>query len=369
MLCDFKAFRQFQQASKKIGKLSLKKNKQLFIGLVIAFAALYYTLRNVSPKDLYESFKSVEYTYLAPMVGFILLNYLAHALRWRVILFPLKRIKISGLFSSIFVGNLGNLFPMRAGPVIRAYLLGKKYAIPFSSSLATVVVLRLFDVFFHLGLFAWVFIFHAEIFSSKVIFFDESLRSLAVKFGQFSAVAVTIVVALTYLLVFHENKFLDMVRRITQHLPKKWQENIIFRIDQFSQGLIVLKDVRSLVKITFYSALEWAANVLSYYPLYWAYGLEDKSIASLLVLTVMVSIVVNALPTPAFFGSFNLAVMVALHGIMGESEVVAVSFGMVAWAIKFLVPFVLAVYFILHDYLSVKKLIQVIGEGRPVHEK
>ncbi|MFQ5444349.1 MAG: YbhN family protein, partial [Nitrospinales bacterium] len=299
----------------------------------------------------------------------ILLNYLAHALRWRVILFPLKRIKISGLFSPIFVGNLGNLFPVRAGPVIRAYLLGKKYAIPFSSSLATVVVLRLFDVFFHLGLFAWVFIFHAHVFSSEMVFFEESFRSLAVKFGQFSAVAVAIAVVLTYLLAFHEEKFLVLVRWVTQYLPQKWQEKIIFRIDQFNRGLIVLKNVRSLVKITFYSALEWAANVLSYYPLYWAYGLEDKSIASLLVLTVMVSIVVNALPTPAFFGSFNLAVLIALHGIMGEAEVVAVSFGMVAWAIKFVVPFILAVYFILHDYLSVSKLMQVIGEGRPVPEK
>lgn len=86
-------------------------------------------------------------------------------------------------------------------------------------------------------------------------------------------------------------------------------------------------------------------------------------------MTVMVSIVVNTLPTPAFFGSFNLAVLVALHGIMGEAEVAAVSFGMVAWAVKFLVAFILAVYFILSDYLSVRQLMQVIDEGKPVNEK
>lgn len=238
----------------------------MLIGLVIALTALYYTLRNVSLEDLYESFKAVEYVYLIPMVGIILLNYLAHALRWRVILFPLKPLKVAGLFSPIFVGNLGNLFPLRAGPVIRAYLLGKKFAIPFSSSLATVVVLRLFDVFFHLGLFSWVFIFHSEIFSSEVVLFQESSRSLAVKFGQVSAVAVTIAVVLTYLLVCHEKQFLAGVRRITRYFPKKWQEKIVFRIDQFSRGLMVVRDGRALVKITFYSALEWAANVLSYYP-------------------------------------------------------------------------------------------------------
>ncbi len=62
------------------------------------------------------------------------------------------------------------------------------------------------------------------------------------------------------------------------------------------------------------------------------------------------------LPTPAFLGSFNAGVLIALHEIMGESEVATVSFGFVAWGLNFAVVILGGVYFILHDHISVRKL-------------
>ena len=77
----------------------------------------------------------------------------------------------------------------------------------------------------------------------------------------------------------------------------------------------------------------------------------------------MVCILITALPTPAFLGSYNAGVLIALHEIMGEAEVTAVSFGMLVWAVFFLVVFAGGFYFILRDHMSVSSLIKAEEEA------
>jgi hypothetical protein len=117
--------------------------------------------------------------------------------------------------------------------------------------------------------------------------------------------------------------------------------------------------LKALALIGVATAGVWALIVLQYYPLYWAYGLQDKSATSLILLTVMVCILITVLPTPAFLGSFNAGVLIALHEIMGEAEVATVSFGFVAWSVNFAVIVLGGVYFILHDHISVRKLVEI----------
>ena len=94
------------------------------------------------------------------------------------------------------------------------------------------------------------------------------------------------------------------------------------------------------------------------YPFYYVFDLETKTLGSVLILTVMVCILITVLPTPAFLGSYNAGVLIALHEIMGEAEVTAVSFGMVVWAASFIVIFVGGFYFIFNDHISVASLMK-----------
>ena len=72
----------------------------------------------------------------------------------------------------------------------------------------------------------------------------------------------------------------------------------------------------------------------------------------------MVCILITVLTTPAFLGSYNAGVLIALHEIMGEAEVTAVSFGMVVWATSFIVIFAGGFYFIFSDHISVASLMK-----------
>ena len=80
----------------------------------------------------------------------------------------------------------------------------------------------------------------------------------------------------------------------------------------------------------------------------------------------MVCILITILPTPAFLGTFNAGVLIALHNIMGEAELTAVSFSMVVWTMNFMVVFVAGFYFILHDHLSVRQLVEVEEQAEDI---
>ena len=150
---------------------------------------------------------------------------------------------------------------------------------------------------------------------------------------------------------------------LVRPVPEKWQFKLIQMTKTFSQGLLVFRDLKALVFIGVATVGVWALIVLQYYPLYWAYDLQDKSAASLILLTVMICILITVLPTPACLGSFNAGVLIALHVIMNEAEVAIVSFGFVGWGLNFAVIIIGGVYFIIHDHISVKKLGEIEEEA------
>ena len=339
----------------------MKKSGQLIIGLIVAIAAVYYTMRNVSVSELMESFRHVNYIWLLPTFVLMCLTYVARAIRWRVLLLPVKEVKTWDLFSPLMVGFMAGVLPARAGELVRAYLLGKKFELSFASSLATIVVERLFDMILLLFLFSWILVFHGEIFDGNIAWSGISIKDLAFQFGIVSLALVLFLIAFIYLLTFHNEKAMALVHWLIRPFPEKWQLKLILMTETFSQGLGVFRSIKALALIGVATVGVWGLIVLQYYPLYWAYGLQDKSVASLILLTVMVCILITVLPTPAFLGSFNAGVLIALHEIMGEAEVATVSFGFVAWGVNFAVIVLGGVYFILHDHISVRKLVD-IGE-------
>ena len=340
----------------------MNKTGQLIIGLAIAGGALYFTMRNISLHELMDSFRVVDYIYILPAFLMVTLSYLARAFRWRILLLSYREVKVSQLLSPLMVGFMGNFLPGRAGELIRPYLLKIKQGVSFPVAFATLVVERLFDLISLCILFVWVFVFKAEVFSTDAVFSGMSVRDIAVKFGQASALLVGGMIVFIYFLVWHKAKLMAGLAWVGRMLPQKILQKIEYIIEEFCLGFQVCKDRSALLKISFYSFLVWAMVVFAYYPLCLAYGLENQSLEMLLVLTVTVCIFSVILPTPAFLGSVNAGVLLALHHILGEAEKTAVSFGFVVWALGFLVVIIFGVYFILHDHLSWKELVQAKKE-------
>ncbi len=336
----------------------MKKARQLLIGLAMAVGALYYTLRNVSLDELIASFKELQLIYLLPAVVLILLSYIARAYRWQVLLRPFKQIPVKDIYAPLMIGFMGNVLPARAGEFLRAYLVGKKHGITFAGAFSTIIVERLFDMVCLLALFVWVFVVNVDMFDPKLTFSGVSVQTMLEGFGKLCLILVVGLLSFMFLLAYKETQVKSVIGWLIKPLPDKWQEKVLFMVGEFALGCKIIKDPSALVQIIFWSLVLWLLFVATYYPFYYAFDLQDKSLDSVLLLTVMVCVLITILPTPAFLGSFNAGVLIALHEIMGEAEVKAVSFGMVAWAASFIVLIGGGVFFILKDHMSVQSLIQ-----------
>ena len=341
----------------------MKSYQQLTLGLVIAMIALYYSLRNVSFEEIASSFKEVDYFYLLPSVVILILSYVFRAYRWRALLESSLKVNVSGLYSPMMVGFMGNFLPARAAEILRPYLLSRKYPITFSTAFASIIMERLFDMIFLLLIFIWVFWFEADMFSSDMKFSGLSIQEMAITFGQVGLFVVIFLLVFIYVLIKYKNYLIKTVNWFTSFMKKKWNDRVILFIDEFSVGCGVVKNFGTLFKVSIYSILIWIGNVIWVYPLYFAFGLQNKTVTSLLILAIIVAIVITIFPTPGFLGSFNAGVLIALHEIMGESEAKSVSMGIVAWVLFSGVILIGGLYFIFHDQISLKSLIRASQEN------
>ena len=341
----------------------MKKARQLFIGLAIAVGALYYTLRNISLDELIASFKEVELVYVLPAFAIIILTFVVRAYRWQILLRPFKQIPVNDIYAPLMIGFMGNILPARAGEFLRAYLVGKKHGITFAGSLSTIIVERLFDMVCLLILFVWVFVVNVDMFDPQLTFSGVSVQAMLAGFGKFCGILVVGLLCFMFFLAYKEEQVKSCIGWLVKSLPDKWKDKILFMVGEFALGCKIIRDPGALAQIIFLSLALWALFVVTYYPFYFAFDLQIKSLDSVLLLTVMVCVLITILPTPGFLGSLNAGVLIALHEIMGEAEVTAVSFGMVAWAAGFIVLIGGGVFFIFKDHMSVQSLIKAEEEA------
>src|SRR3972149_2788199 len=116
---------------------------RLFLGFLLAVVFLYFFIRNIDLRQVWMVIRQGDPYWLSFAVIFTLFNYFMRALRWRYFFLPIKRTKISNLFTTTVIGFAAStLFPAKIGELVRPYLLGTKENISRSSALATVVVGR-----------------------------------------------------------------------------------------------------------------------------------------------------------------------------------------------------------------------------------
>jgi hypothetical protein len=222
---------------------------------------------------------------------------------------------------------------------------------------------RLFDMVCLLILFVWVFVVNVDMFDPQLTFSGVSVQAMLAGFGKFCGILVVGLLCFMFFLAYKEEQVKSCIGWLVKSLPDKWKDKILFMVGEFALGCKIIRDPGALAQIIFLSLALWALFVATYYPFYFAFDLQNKSLDSVLLLTVMVCVLITILPTPGFLGSFNAGVLIALHEIMGEAEVTAVSFGMVAWAASFIVLIGGGVFFIFKDHMSVQSLIKAEEEA------
>lgn len=122
------------------------KKWQFWFGVLISVLFLWLALRGLHLGDFWSAVAAANYWWILPGVGVYFIGVWARAWRWHYLLGPIKKIPTSKMFPITTIGYMGNnIYPARAGEVLRAVILKRKEGVPVSASLATIIVERIFD--------------------------------------------------------------------------------------------------------------------------------------------------------------------------------------------------------------------------------
>ncbi len=113
---------------------------------VVSLGSLVWTLRDAKLGELKDDLATMDWKWVAVAVLADIGVYLWHGLRWNLLGRQLVRVGFWRTVRAIYVGLFANeILPFRAGEVLRCYLLSRWTQLPFSVSLTSAFIERIFD--------------------------------------------------------------------------------------------------------------------------------------------------------------------------------------------------------------------------------
>ena len=322
---------------------------KFWLGLLISVIFLYIAFHNVDLSLLYLSIKSTKILFFIPIVLLTVSFYFIRSLRWFHLLEPIKKIGLCNLFSSTVIGFAANcVLPVRLGEFIRANYIGRMENISKSSSLATIVIERLFDVFTILLIALFVILIND--FPSEW----ESISKGLKKGGLFLLILFIISIILLIGLKKKTHTFLTVFEHFLFFLPKNLQQGIIDALKAFSAGLVLVKGPSQFLAVLFYSFTLWFLTAFQIYILCFSMDLSIPFLASFFIL-VLLCLGVTLPSAPGYIGTFHLACQYGLI-FYGFSKEKALSMAILLHAAGFIPVVVLGLLLFLLQHISLRNL-------------
>lgn len=126
--------------------LALRRHR-LLVGAIVGLSFLALALRNIDLQVVFATLKSTNFPHLIPALILLMSTFVLKALRWKLILEPVRNLKARSLFSMVLIGYFGNfVLPANAGELVRTFLLGRRENLSKSSILATIFIEKTLDV-------------------------------------------------------------------------------------------------------------------------------------------------------------------------------------------------------------------------------
>jgi glycosyltransferase 2 family protein len=289
---------------------------QVVLGLVISLVCGYFAVRGVEWGAVWAAFQKVRVLALIPALGALAMMLLVRSYRWQRFVAPLQPVRYAPFLSATLIGFMANdVLPLRAGEWIRVYALSQLAGVRISTSLATLVLERVWDtvaVAVLLVVLLLSFPIPAWLTQVALVMFGGSLLIL-VGGGV-------------------------LVRRGEAGLA--WlPSRVANSASHFVRGLATLNNLSSVLWAFGLSMLIWISLATFYWILLRACGFVLPVTATLMV--TVLTVFAAALPAaPGYLGTFQYAMVVALSFFAIPKEE-ALGFSIVAHVAQ-LLPVIIA---------------------------
>lgn len=241
---------------------------------------------------------------------------------------PFADVRTERLFRIILIGfSINNVLPLRLGELVRTFLLRQSHGVPIASSLATVLIERLLDVFALCGLMTLVLIWAP---------LDGIVLAVA---GTSATITAAGVVGLLVVLVV-PRALLERLFAFGIGIAGRIHPKLGSLASSIVDGLRVLEEPRAVLAIVPLSILCWVAELGLYFFLAISLGVQAGPLG--LAAGMVIANLVTVLPSPpGYVGTFDFFLQRTLTDSFGVPEATAGAFTLLTHAVL-LVPVVVA---------------------------
>ncbi len=296
------------------------KKWQIWVGILISVFFVWFSLRGLKLGEFWEVVKSANYWWILPGVAVYFVGVWVRAWRWHYLLGPIKKIPTKTMFPITTIGYMGNnIYPARAGEVLRAVILKRKEGVPISASLATIIVERIFD---GVVMLAFVFINLPEL--AKLTGesgFVGNIQQVALwgTAAFVGALAIFLLAAMFPAITAKIGQwFIDRV------LPLRLQEKVSGIMHKFLDGLASLRSPLNILMVFFTSVIIWLLETAKYWFVMHAFNFS-VSFFALMLMNGIVNLTTTIPSAPGYIGTFD-APGIAVLGAYGVEQAIATGY-------------------------------------------
>jgi glycosyltransferase 2 family protein len=304
------------------------KRWQFWVGILISAVFLYFGLKYLHLDQVWETLKHAQYWWLIPGVAVYFVGVYVRTWRWHYLLRPLKKIPTPSMFSIVTIGYMGNnIFPARAGEVLRAAVLKQREGVPISASLATIIVERIFDTVVMLG---FVFLNLPEL--NKLTDNSNALGNISIRgitlWGTLIFIGALVVFLLAAMFPHITERVVDWC--CDHLLPQRIREKVRDLTKRFLTGLESLRSPWEALMIFVTTVVIWLLETAKYWFVMHAFPFTVTFFA--LMLNNGISNLVTIIPSaPGYIGTFD-ASCIAMLVAYGVNANVAAGYALVLHA-------------------------------------
>ena len=306
------------------------KRWQFWVGLLISVAFLYFALKGLNLGDFWQAVRSANYWWILPGIAVYFVAVWARAWRWHYLLRPVKKIPTRTMFPITCIGYMGNnIYPARAGEVLRAVILKRRENVPISASLATIIVERIFD---GVVMLAFVFVNLPEL--ARVAAFESgfvgNIQNLAL-----IGTAIFVVALVLFLLAAMFPRFTARFGTwlIDRLLPLRIREKTTGIMLKFLDGLAALRSPFNILMVFITSVIIWLLETVKYWFVMHAFTFS-VSFFALMLLNGIANLATTIPSAPGYIGTWEAvtkAVLVAYNVPGAEALGYAVVLHVALW--------------------------------------
>lgn len=309
-----------------------------------------------------RTFTGVNWLWLAASLPFILAAYLGRALRWEVMVRPIRPdASIWRIFVATAIGFTAIVFFGRAGELVRPYLIAKKERVTFSSQMAAWLLERILDLMMVLLIFGFAL---AQI-SRSGVNVGPRLKPILQIGG--TAVGLTAAICLAVLLLFRyftETMQARLMESIT-FLPSPLRVKIEAFLSAFLQGMQSTRSNSFVLQLLLYSVLEWILIILCYACLIKAFPVTEKfQLTDIMIFMGFVSFGA-AVQLPGIGGGAQVASILVFTELFHLPLETATGMALVLWAVTFLTIVPIGVALAFHEGVNWKQMSHISEDVDP----